>query len=83
MTTIEERLGLLEARNAISELRSTYCWYTARGMRDELVGLFTDDGLFENARSEGADPVRVHGRAQLLDYFARMKPARRIPLVMN
>jgi hypothetical protein len=79
---IETRLSTLEARIAISELRSKYCWYTVRGERHDVVALFTDDGVFENARNEAA-PVRVAGRAALLEFFARMQPARRVPLVTN
>jgi ketosteroid isomerase-like protein len=83
MSDLEKRLEVIEARYAISELRSRYCWYTVRGMRDELLTLFTDDGVFENARNEGEAPARAHGRAELATYFARLKPARRVPLVTN
>jgi hypothetical protein len=80
---IETRLAAMEARIAISELRSRYCWYTVRGLRHEVVGLFTDDAVFENSRSEGEAPVVVAGKGALREYFARMRPARRVPLVTN
>ncbi|MDM0021794.1 nuclear transport factor 2 family protein [Variovorax saccharolyticus] len=83
MATIEERLCALEDRFAISELRSRYCWYTVRALRHEVVELFTEDGVFENARSSEDTPAIVTGRAALQDYFSRMRPARRIPLVTN
>lgn len=80
---IEERLAVLEARVAISELRSKYCWYTVRGLKHELVELFTDDGVFQNSRNAEEDPVVVEGKESLQEYFSRIKPARRIPLVTN
>jgi SnoaL-like domain len=83
MTAIEERLAALEARNSISELRAAYCWHTTRAARDALVGLFTSDGVFENTRNAAAPPVRIEGRPALIAFFARMTPARRVPLVMN
>ena len=79
MSDIETRLAVIEARFAISELRSKYCWYTTRGMRDEVVALFTEDGVFDNARNNTV----VRGHAALTEYLAPMKPARRVPLVMN
>lgn len=83
MTTLDDRLARLEARNAISELRSRYCWYTARGLREAVTELFTEDALFENSRSEDGGTVIIRGRAALHAFFGPMKPARRIPLVMN
>jgi hypothetical protein len=78
MSDIETRLAVIEARFAISELRSKYCWYTTRGMRDEVVALFTEDGVFDNARNNSV----TRGRAALFEYFSEMRPARRIPLAM-
>ncbi len=83
MKDFEQRLQVIESRFQISELRSKYCWYTVRGLRDEVLALFTSDGVFENARNEGDAPVRVHGQEALAEYFSRLKPARRVPLVMN
>jgi hypothetical protein len=80
---IEKRLETIEARIAISELRSKYCWYTVRGMKHDLVELFTQDGVFQNARNAEEHPVAVKGRQALEDYFSRIKPARRVPLVTN
>lgn len=76
------RIATIEARQAISELRAAYCWYTVRGMRREVVDLFTENAVFENTRSDkGA--VRIEGREALFAYLAPMRPARRVPLVMN
>lgn len=83
MSDLEKRLEVIESRYAISELRSRYCWYTVRGLREELLKLFTDDGVFQNARSEGEAPVMVKGQGALAEYFSRIKPARRVPLVTN
>jgi ketosteroid isomerase-like protein len=81
--SLERRLDALETRVAVSELRSKYGWYTVRGQRDAVVDLFTDDGVFENSRNASDGPVVVRGKAALREYFARMKPARRVPLVTN
>jgi len=81
--TLEERVANLEARNAISELRSAYCWYTVRGEREAVLALFTDDCVFENARNEGEAAQPVVGKQALRDYLSHMRPARRVPLVMN
>lgn len=81
--TLDERISALEARNAISELRSRYCWYTVRGLRDEVATLFTEDARFENSRNAAGQTIIVTGRAALQDFFSRMQPARRIPMVMN
>ena len=80
---LEPRLAALEARIAISELRASYCWYTVRGEREAVLTLFTEDCIFENARSTGDSPVAVHGKAALREYLSRMRPARRVPLVTN
>jgi hypothetical protein len=83
MKDIETRLADLEARIAISELRSKYCWYTVRGFQSELLALFTEDGVFQNARNAEEEPVTVTGKKQLAQYFERIAPARRVPLATN
>ena len=83
MSDLTKRLDDIEARIAISELRSAYCWYTTRGERDLVVELFTDDCIFENHRAEGEYPARVTGKAALREYLGKMAPGRRIPVVMN
>ncbi|HSV81705.1 MAG TPA: nuclear transport factor 2 family protein [Ramlibacter sp.] len=76
---LESRLAAMEARFAISELRSRYCWHTVRAQKQELLELFTEDGVFQNARNGEV----VAGQPALREYFSRMAPARRIPLVTN
>lgn len=83
MPTLEQRLDIIEARTAISELRSAYCWYTTRGNREEVVKLFTVDGVFQNARNSQASPHGVKGTDALLAYFERVRPGRRVPMVTN
>jgi hypothetical protein len=80
---LDRRLRMIEARFEISELRSKYCWYTVRGERDGVLALFTEDGIFQNARNEKEAPAKVQGTQALADYFSRIKPARRVPLVTN
>jgi hypothetical protein len=83
LKTIEERLDAIEARTALSELRSSYCWYTTRGLKAEVLELFTEDGVFENHRTTGGTPAVASGHAELAAYFERMAPGRRLPVVMN
>ncbi len=83
MNDVATRLQAMEDRIAISELRSMYCWYTARAMKEDVVELFADDAIFENTRGSQASPVRIVGRAALADFFTKMRPGRRIPLVVN
>ena len=83
MSNIEQRIADIEARFAISELRSKYSWHTVRAQKPELIELFTEDGVFENWRTEGDAPVVVTGRKALAQYFDRMRPARRIPMATN
>jgi hypothetical protein len=54
-----------------------------RGLRDEVIKLFTEDGVFQTTRSAGSNAPVVKGTAALNEYFSRAKPARRVPLVMN
>ena len=83
MTDMLRRLDDIEARIAISELRSAYCWYTTRGERDLVVDLFADDCVFENHRADGEKPALALGKPALRAYLAKMAPGRRIPVVMN
>lgn len=84
MKTLEQRIADLEARNEISELRSAYCWHTTRGEADAVRSLFVEEGIFQNIRG-GTDgqPLVICGQAAMTEYFSRMRPARRIPVVMN
>jgi len=83
MTDIETRLAAIEDRIAIGELRARYCWYMTRGLKDEVVALFTEDGVFQSLRRAGASGPEPKGKAALQAYFANAKPAGRVPVVMN
>ena len=83
MNSLEDRLEIIEARTALSELRSKYAWYTARGLKDEVLALFTEDGVFENHRTPDGQPAIAAGKAELAAYFRHMAPGRRLPTVMN
>lgn len=83
MDDLATRIRQLEDRVALSELRSKYCWYTVRGLKDEVRALFTEDGVFENHRGNAGAPAIAAGQAALAAYFQRMAPARRIPVVFN
>lgn len=83
MDELLKRLEVIEARFALGELRSKYCWYTSRGLKEDVLDLFTEDGIFENHRTPSGEPAVAAGRAELAAYFERMQPGRRLPTVMN
>ena len=61
---MEERLALLEAREAIRETISNYAFYVDAGRYDEWADLFTKDGVFDiGARG------RFQGREQLIAFL--------------
>ena len=83
MDELLKRLEIIETRFALRELRSKYCWYTARGRKEDVLELFTEDGVFENYRTPSGEPAVAAGRAELAAYLERMRPGRRLPTVMN
>ncbi len=83
MQSLESRIATLEARFALSELRSKYCWHTARGDREAVVALFTSDGAFENHRKPGGVPAVAVGHDEIRSYLSEMAPGRRLPSVTN
>lgn len=46
MSTVEERLAVLEAKDEIRELTARYCFGVAEGDTDAVVELFCPDGTF-------------------------------------
>lgn len=52
MPSLEDRIRLLEDKEAIRELTARYCYAIADGDADALVGLFTHDGSFASERGE-------------------------------
>ena len=76
MTSLEDRIRLLEDRAALSELIARYAMYVAQGKGDDLGALFTEDGRFRAGQREFAG-------AALRPFFAAMKPLNTLPLVGN
>jgi hypothetical protein len=61
MTTLEDRIRVLEDIEKIRRLTARYCVAVADGDLDGLVGLFCGDGAFESerGRSAGSDELRA------------------------
>ncbi len=78
MSDFEERLGVLEAREAIKELRARYAMHATRGEFSKLADLFTADGVFV---PPGAPPVR--GREAIRASLSRMGAGQVAPLIHN
>jgi hypothetical protein len=82
---LESRVSELESYNEITELRSTYCWYAARGDVSPIMELFTDDLQFVGPADVQGRRRTVNGRQELLSYFQAGigKPGLVVPLVVN
>ncbi len=46
MSSIEERLATLEAKDEIRELTARYCFAVAEGRAADIVAMFCEDGVF-------------------------------------
>jgi ketosteroid isomerase-like protein len=70
---LEARLRALEDREAIRELRASYCFLVDDGRFDELVDdCFTNDALCEFCAADGSiEPLRAQGREQLRAFFSQ------------
>lgn len=79
---IISRLDAIEARFQISELRSQYAWYAARGNAENIANLFTEDGVFEMYESEGRIKTLV-GRSTIEAHFKGMRKGMRVPMITN
>ena len=81
--TLEERIRLLEDREAIKELTSRYFWHAVRGETAAMASLFTADGVFDATPAGG--PWVAQGFVNLVKYFDLvMKPVpTAIPTVHN
>ena len=78
MTTLEERIRALEDRDAIRELTARYCQLAVAGKSEEIVALFTRDGVMESG------DTCERGQARLLElYRASFESLRPIPSVHN
>lgn len=78
MSTLEQRIRALEDRESIRELTSRYCQLAVGGRADEIVALFTRDGVMESGETVG------RGHATLLElYRSSFRELRPIPFVHN
>ena len=70
---LEARLRALEDREAIRELRATYCFLIDDGRFDELVdGCFTDDARCEFGAADGnAEALSAQGREEVRAFFSQ------------
>jgi hypothetical protein len=84
-TDLERRIDQLESYNAITELRSKYCWYAARGDVPPIVELFTEDLVFVSPADAKGQRRTIRGRKELLPYFQAGigKPGLVVPLIVN
>lgn len=78
MPTIEERLRAVEDRDAIRELTARYCQLAVAGRSEEVVALFTRDGIMESG------PTKEQGHARLRElYRSAFGELRPIPFIHN
>ena len=70
---LEARLRALEDREAIRELRATYCFLIDDGRFDELVDdWFTDDARCDFGAEDGSiEPMRARGRDEVRAFFSQ------------
>ncbi len=61
MSTVEERLAVLEAKDEIRELTARYCFAVAEGQAEAIVELFAPDGVFllKGRQWAGHDELRA------------------------
>ncbi len=85
MTTLEERVAVLETRAEISELRARYAWLAARSQFSTVADLFTEDVVFEAPGGPG-HRTRVEGRESFrttLGALTSPTPAQVVPIIAN
>ena len=82
--SIEQRIDVLESREAIKELRAKYAWYAARADAAGMSSLFTENGVFEVKIRTGR--VRSEGRQAIYELLSQNNsgtPTVVVPLVHN
>lgn len=78
MTTVEARIGAIEDREAIRELTARYCHFAVEGDAEDVVGLFTEDGILDFGE------IVEQGHERLLElYRESFRAVRPIPMVHN
>ena len=75
---LEERIRVLEAREAIKEARANYARYATRGEFSKIADLFTVDGVFTPPGHAG-----LQGREAIRAFLSGMKPWQVAPLIHN
>jgi hypothetical protein len=80
--SLEQRIALIEARDAIRELRARYGWHAARGDFAGVAGLFAPDGVFEFSMPSGRQ--RLSSRAAISAALSGLfKPVAVMPMIHN
>jgi len=80
--SLEERVSVLEAREAVRELRARYGWHAARGEYRQISELFTADGVFEFSGLGERQAFR--GRQSIRDMLGTtMTPQMVFPFIHN
>lgn len=78
MSTLEARIRALEDRDAIRELTARYCQLAVGGRAEEIVALFTREGVMESG------DTKERGHARLLElYRGSFGALRPIPFIHN
>jgi ketosteroid isomerase-like protein len=78
MTTLEQRIRAIEDREAIRELTARYCKFAVEGDAEDVVSLFTEEGVLDFGE------IVEQGRERLLAlYRESFKAVRPIPMVHN
>ena len=78
MSDLETRLHAMEDRDAIRELTARYCYHAVRGDIEEIVALFTEDGVME-----AGDTCEQGPEALTALYRETLGELRPIPCVHN
>jgi hypothetical protein len=69
MATESGRLSFLEARLALEELNTNFCFYLDHGEIDLLLGLFTEDAIYIHGTRHSS------GRAEIATVFDKRREA--------
>ena len=78
MSTLEERVRAIEDREAIRELTARYCQFAVAGDAEDVVSLFTEDGVLDFGE------IVEQGRERLVAlYRESFQAVRPIPTVHN
>lgn len=80
--SLEERIRVLEAREAYRDITARYAWCATQAQADAIADLFTKDGSFEKLFEEGRRVIE--GREQVRAHMRRsLAPGKLAPLIHN